>query len=426
MANTVQAGIVIDGVIDGTTVGYQVMVVYGENYPKPLEQWFNEETGACTPDWASAWAELQRGETSERLAKLPRVYIRARDLSTGADLTKTVTITKVLYNGNDAEWNGGGTAHNGLIRMADASSPAYGYTYQGRVVPTVMIIGNPADALTNPDNDRISFNGTVVTDGGQVKFEDVGTDIDIHPELSANAGYSLSLIVPADKEAYIYDKQVSTKRIAVLYHDGNQVDPTAMPHIFEFEDVTGADDIPLDAGANIIYSSTAIGGKSVRNNTIEIKPDAVDSMMTMRCNCFTYENNIKGNLIASALAAIYDTSDEFQVRFLIADDPNFSSGIENLSNQNLSEGPRFMLHNGQTKYIQPKLVKGSGGDEVAAINGWRFNADDPNNDAAVTDMDDARINNHTTGQTYCYVKYTDVVKDGAVRRPVRLHAQTTI
>lgn len=261
MANTVQAGIVIDGVIDGTTVGYQVMVVYGEN--KPLEQWFNEDTGTCTPDWAAAWTDLQKGTTAERLAKLPRIYIRARDLASGADLTKTVTITEVLYNGVSANWNGGGTAHNGLVRMADASSPAYGYSYDGRVVPTVMIIANPADALTNPDNDRISFSGTVVTDGGQVSFEGVGKDIDIHPELSANAGYSLSLIVPDDKESYIYDKQISTKRIAALYHDGNLVDPTAMPHIFEFEDVTGVDDVPLTAGANIVYSTTTVGGKSV-------------------------------------------------------------------------------------------------------------------------------------------------------------------
>ena len=427
MANTVQAGIVIDGVIDGTTVGYQVIVVYGAN--KPLEQWFNEETGACTPDWAAAWTALQGGGSIDNL---PRIYIRARDLSTGADLTKTVTITQVIYNGVAANWNAGGTAHNGLIRMADASSPSYGYTYDNKVVPTVMIIDNPADSLTNPDNDRISFSGTVVTEGGQVDFKDVGKDIDIHPELSANAGYSLQLIVPEDKESYIYDKQISTKRIAVLYYDGNQVDPAAVPHIFEFEDVTGVTDVPLDSehyGTNIIYSKTLIDGKGVDGNTIEIKPDAVNSMMTMRCNCYSYENGTKGGRIASALSVIYDTSDEFQVKWEIADSSNFTSILETISNQNLSEGPRFSLRKSQTRYLRPKLVKGSGGDEVAATNGWRFNADDPNADAAVTDMDDTRINKGTTGQTYCYIKYTDVVKtvNGTpTRRPVVIHAQTTI
>ena len=432
------AGILIDGVIDGTTVGYTTVVDYDSN--RPLEQWVNE-AGVCTPDWAAAWADLQNGVTAAKMQKVPRIYIRARDLTTGADLTNTLRISEVGYNGTTTPWNPGSTAF-GLIRMVDADDATYGKTYGGKGVPSVMVTGNPADAITNPDNDRISFSGSVVADGGQVRFKDLGKDIDIHPELSAGAGYSVKMTVPDETvqqkaiDSYIYDKDVPTKRIVQLFHEGSPVDPTAKPHIFEFEDVTGDTDVPLAAAAGLIgISTTTKDGYSVNGNTITIYPDAVDSMMTMRCNCYAYDGGVKGDLIACGLAVIYDMSDEFQVKWQIADDAAFSNSVEYVSDANKSEGPRYSLRSGDTKYLKPIAINGTTGEALAGNHTWRFNADDPNAKAAVDDMADANINNMTAGQTYCYLEYGDVVKTytdedtGELRRrrrPVLIHAQTTI
>ena len=420
------AGILIDGVIDGTTIGYEIVVLYLSN--NPLEQWFDSNSGNCSPDWAAAWADMGQNPSSEKLGKIPRLYIKARDLMTGADVTNSLTITSVSYNGVSANWENNKTAFGDIIKMVKGGP--YGHTYDdGTDVPTVMFIGNPADNLANPDSDRIAFSGTVATEGSQVTFRDLGKTVDIHPYLSGDVGYSVLLTVPQG-DPYIATKQSTTKRVAALRHQGAFVNPANTPHIIKFYDATGESDVELTGAAGLIgLSRVANGGGYVPTsgtNAIEIYPDAVQSMMTLRCNVYSYENNVQGRLLASGLAAVYDLSDEFQVKWKIADDANFATNLEVLSNQNLSEGPRFLLRKGDEKYVKPVIVTGKDGTELPGEHTWAFNADDPSAGGDVTDMHDACINNHTAGQTFCRLYYDDVIKTGGVRRPVKLHARTTI
>lgn len=421
----ISAGIIIDGVIDGTTVGYQV-IVYGD---MPLEQSYNQDSGACSPDWESIWNEIKDlpSPPSAKLAMLPRIYIKARDLASGEDVTSSINITSVKYNDSAVSWNGGGTAFD-ILKMVAKGDTKYGLQYNGNDIPCVMFIGNPADSQSNPDNDHVSFSGTVVTNGGQVNFTDLGKDVKIYPELSANTGYTVVLKVPDTYESYIYDKKVSTKRIAKLWHDHSLVNPTNTPHFFKFYDVTGATATQLvNTPGQIVISTTEDDGISVTGNTIEIFPDAVNSMMTLRCDVYAGTPAEPGELIASGLNVIYDTSDEYQTKWTIADTSAFSSGTETVSNQNLSEGPRYSLRKGQKKYLKPTIVDKDGTPVVFATTPtWAFNADSPDDGTDITDMADSNINNHTSGQEYCFIQYSDVIHTGNVKRPVKIHAQTTI
>ena len=416
----ISAGIVIEGVIDGTTIGYQV-VVHGD---RPLEQSYNSNTGKCSPDWAAIWQDIKdNGVSSEKLNRLPRVYIKARDLTSGEDVTDSLVIAKVKYNDAEVAWNDGGTAFD-IIRMVGKNDASYGLPFG---VPCAMFIGNPADSQNNPDNDRITFSGTVVANGAQVSFSDIGKDVKIYPELSANTGYLVTLKVPDDGDSYIYDKKVSTIRVAKLWHDHELIDPAKTPHFFRYYDITGSGDTPLaDTAGRIAITTVADGGITATSNKIEIFPDAVDSMMTLRCDAYAGTPENPGELLASAINVIYDLSDEYQVQWTLADNASFSSGQEMISSNDLSEGPRFMLRKGMRKYLRPTIVDKSG-EAVVFENTptWTFNADSPDGNTAISDMTDTNINNHTAGQAYCFIQYSDVVKDNR-RRPVKIHAQTTI
>ena len=71
--NRVNAGLVVAGTIDGTTVAYDIMVVDAAGNPASLTQYFDETT--CTPDWAHIY---EHGTAAEK-ATLPRIIIRALD-----------------------------------------------------------------------------------------------------------------------------------------------------------------------------------------------------------------------------------------------------------------------------------------------------------------------------------------------------------
>lgn len=436
----VNAGILVEGVLDGTTIAYQV-VVYND---LPLVQRFDEETGNCSPDWASVWEEIKsQGASDARVAKLPRIYIKARDLASGEDLTKSVKISSVTYNEvSTISWAAGTTAFNETIRMNGGNEEYFGIKYgtDETPIPSVMLIGNPADALTNPDNDRISFSGSVVCDGAQVNFQDLGKDIEIIPEVDVNAGYGIVLSVPTNEniDSYIVSKGSYTKRIAQLTYDGEIVEISKTPHFFKYYDITGADDVQLVNESGMVeLSSITKDGQVVPNNCIKIYEPKLNSMMSVRCDAYSGTPAEEGRRLASFIALIYDLSDEYQVKFKVADDAAFTSGIEVISNSNLSEGPVMRIHKGETKYIKPQLTKGFGGEDVPGTHTWSFNADDPNTSGGdpepITDMSDNNINTHATGLTYCFVNFSDVVKsvtEGGVpmrkKRPVKLHARTQL
>lgn len=418
--NRVNAGLVLSGVIDGTTVVYDIAVVDASGNPVSLTQYYDEVK--CTPDWANIW---QHG-TAEEKATLPRIIIRAYDTSSGQDITNTLNITAVRYNdavvGFDGE-TGISTSQGGVEGLLMRTT----YSYGGTNIPCIMFIGNPADAVLNPDDDRISFDGTVVSSGGQISFSEIGKDIAIRPIADANAGYSVELHVPLNVPKFIMTNNnnsiQSTQRLARLYYNGVAVNTSELTGVvFKFFDITGPTEVELkDHSATGGTPDITIGQSAVAGDLITIGPEAVDCLMTIRCRVY----NASGNELASGTSAVYDLSDPYAVKWLICDNVAGTGGTELTGLE-----PHFRMRTGQTKYIFPKLYTDKGdtfpaGSSAANVT-WTFNADDANTGETISDLPGVPS---TSGQTYCSLRYQDVIltdeNGNKVQRPVKIHAQSS-
>lgn len=418
----VNAGLVVGGIIDGTTIVYDIAVVEGDATPTSLLQFFDE--AKCLPDWASIWTN--RTSDAQSVNSLPRIFIRAYDTSTGQDVTHTVNITNVYYNGSLVGWDSNGISSSqggvpGMLKKLGTDS-AYTITYNGHALQSVMMIGNPASALYNPDDDRISFDGTVVSGGGQIAFSGIGTNLSIREISDANAGYSVELLVPVTVAKFIMTDSNNavqpTQRLARLYYNGSPVSVASMTGIqFKFYDITGPTEVLLTNQSDGI----TIGQSAVSGDLITIGPSAVDSLMTLRCRVLDANNNE----LCSDTSAIYDLSDPYSVKWVVADDTSGTNPIPYTGTE-----PRLDLRSGQTKYIFPKLLTDKGdsfpaGSSAASVT-WTFNADD-----AITGDPISNIPGipSSSGQTYCSISYSDVVITNAAgdraKRPVIIHAQSS-
>ncbi len=154
---------------------------------------------------------------------------------------------------------------------------------------------------------------------------------------------------------------------------------------------------------------------------ITIGPEAVDCLLTLRCRVF----DASGNELASGTSAVYDLSDPYAVKWLISDTSAGANGVELTGLE-----PRLTMRTGQTKYIFPKLYTDKGdtfpaGSSAASVT-WTFNADNGNTGATISDLPGVPS---TSGQTYCYLRYEDVILTDAngnkVQRPVKIHAQSS-
>ncbi len=411
--NSVNAGLVVAGIIDGTTVVYDVAVVDASGNPVSLTQYYDE--AKCTPDWDYIY---KHGTAAEK-ATLPRLIIRAFDTSSGQDITNTVNITNVYYNGSLVGFDEGiSTSQGGVPGLLKKDTFSYG----GTNIPCIMIIGNPADALMNPDDDRITFDGTVVSGGGQINFAEIGKDIAIRPIADANAGYSVELHVPLNVPKFIMtnnNNQVqATQRLARLYYNGVAVSASDMTgYTFKFFDITG----PTEVELKNTDTDITIGQSAVAGDLITIGKDAVDCLMTIRCKIY----DASGNELASGTSAVYDLSDPYMVKWLIADNSAGTNGVELTGLE-----PRLSMRTGQTKYILPKLYTDKGdtfpeGSSAANVT-WTFNADNANTGESISDLPGVPAE---SGQTYCYLRYQDVVLTNEVgnkvARPILIHAQSS-
>lgn len=415
--NRVNAGLVVQGVIDGTTVVYSVQVVDAAGNPKSLTQYYDKTK--CIPDWADIW---EHG-TAEDKAKLPRIIVTAFDTASGQDITPTVNIANVYYNGflvgfTDSISNETGGV-SGLLKRDT-------YNYGGVSIPCLIMIGNPASSR-NTDDDRISFDGSAVCGGGQVQFHDIGKDIAIRQSKDLNAGYSVVLHTPINTASFIMtndsNQVLSTQRLAILYYNNNEVSADDMTgYTFKFFDITGPTEVELkDSTVAGGTTDITIGRSLVAGDLITIGPEAVDSLLTIRCRVY----DAQGNELASGISAVYDLSDPYAVKWLICDNAAGTNGRELTGLE-----PKLDIRTGQTKYIFPKLYTEKGdtfpaGSSAANVT-WTFNTDDANTGVTILDIPGIPS---TPGQTYCSLRYQDVVLTDAngnkVSRPVKIHAQSS-
>lgn len=408
----VNGGIVVSGTIDGTTIVYDVVVVQADGTPTSLTQYYDD--AKVLPDWKNIW---QNGTSAEK-ATLPRIIIRAFDTSSGVDITTTVNMTNVHYgftmdSDSIVTWDSNNVSKAPIAGLLKKTT----FSYNGHDIPAIMVIGNPADpSFNNPDDDRISFDGTVVSGGGQISFKGIGKDVQIRPIVDANAGYSVELHVPLDTPKYIMTNAnnviLSTKRIAKLYYNGAPVSASDMTgYTFKFFDITGPTEVRLTNSSTDI----TIGKSLVNGDMITIGPNAVDCLLTLRCR--VYDNTNKE--LASGTSAVYDLSDPYSLTWAVAD---------NASGQNATEytglEPRVSIRKTQTKYFIPKIVTDKG--QITSSVTWTFNADDANTGETISGLPGVPS---SSGQTYCYLRFEDVVltdnSGNKTLRPVKLHAQSS-
>ena len=412
--NSVNGGIVVGGTVDGTTVVYDVVVVQADGTPTTLTQYY-EEDGRVLPDWKDIWEHATTADKNT----LPRIIIRAFDTSNGADITHTVNMTAVKYNdvlvtfdSNDVS---NGTNMPGVLKRST-------FRYNNHDIPCIIMIGNPADSVLNPDDDRISFDGSCVSGGGQMQFQDIGKNIQIRPIVDANAGYSVELHVPlVDGQGNPIPKYImtnnnnvilNTQRLARLYHNGAPVPAANMTGFqFKFYDITGPTEVQLTNADTDI----AIGQSLVSGDLITIGPEAVDCMLTIRCRVLDDQNKE----LASGVSVVYDLSDPYSLVWDVADN---ASGLNAVRYTGLE--PRVNIRKNQTKYFIPSIVTEKG--ELSSNITWTFNADDANTGNTITGLPGVPS---TSGQTSAYLRFEDVVlTDGSgnkVMRPVKLHAQSS-
>lgn len=410
--NQVNGGIVVSGTIDGTTVVYDVLAVQADGTPTTITQYY--DAAKVLPDWHDIYTKAVPAD----VATLPRIIIRAFDTTTGADVTDTVNITGVHYgftmdNDNLVTWDANGISEAPIAGLLKRTT----FSYNGSDIPCIMVIGNPADpSYNNPDDDRISFDGTVVSGGGQVSFRSIGKDVQIRPIMDANAGYSVEMHVPLTVPKYIMTNAsnviLSTQRIARLYFNGAPVSATDMAgYTFKFFDITGPTEVELkNTDTDITIGQSLVGG-----DLITIGPEAVDCMLTLRCRVY----DTTGNELASGTSVVYDLSDPYSLTWTVADNAAGLNGVEYTGLE-----PRVSLRSGQTKYFIPKIVTENG--EIPQTITWTFNADNANTGEAITGLPGVPS---TSGQTSCSLNYTDVVLTDAggnkVHRPIKLHAQSS-
>lgn len=412
--NEIKAGLVVGGIIDGTTVVYTPMVVNSSLATVSLVQYYNAST--VTPDWGAIYA------AGNADGSLPRIIIIARDTANSQDISASLRFSAIYYNGVQLTPSGEGTTSHitnwnkgvkyGSLFESDE------VLYNGSYIPCLKVIGNPADPSSNTSDDTITIDGTVVSGGGDMSFSGIEVTMGIREQQSASVGYRVELTVPTANDApYAYTDSTGQKPatlIAKLYNNDAEVPLTNQTGmIFRFYDITGASDV-LIASTDGKYAIGADNANGV-NRRIQILPDGIDFMMSLRVRVFENAEALAKDVdLASDVRAVYDLSDEYRIQFSIADNASGTLNKETLVCSR-SEYPRITLRKGQKRYIIPEIVTDAGFSPDVT---WTFNADDANTSAPITGLP------REVSNTSCAIEYGDVVVNNTLR-PIIIHAQSS-
>ncbi len=401
----INGGITVSGVIDGSSVIGEVAIENG-----PLLQYYDGAN--VSPNWATIYS------TSPSL--VPIAYPKMYDSATGEDLTGTVLLSRVTYNDTDVTFGSNGVATAPAIVANKLKKE--NYTYGGKTIEVVKFIGNPADATSNPDDDRIAFYGTCVSAGGAITFANVGKNIEIRRVESTDV-YDVYISVPSTYNSFIKRNAATggtlpTRRLATLVKNGEPVSQSVMAnYVFEWADITNKTVRTLSNDSGI-----TIGTTTHASDTITIDEAAVNSMMTLRCRI--YEDSTKAKTIATGVTTVFDFSDELQVRWFVAPYP-YSSGdpeTEYIGDEDSSQ--QVVMRKGNKLRFRPVVFVRESGQQASAFADADFTFSFDDNAG-----DEINANTLDTAPTakYAVLAYSDVVKQQSgtiVKRPVHISCTT--
>lgn len=407
MVNMANAGIVISGLIDGTTVVYSVQSVDATGKGTPLVQHYNESV--IDPDWD----DIYKHGTSADKQKLPRIIIKANDSSTQQVLDGSLHIVTVKYNGYVVQFGDDGISDNIMPGVLKKETVTFG----GVTRDCVTFIGNPGAGDPGTHTDQMELDGYVTTDSGQIDFHGLLIPIEIFEVTSADEGFSAAIWTP-EGDQNIMLAGGGTKRTVSLYKGVSEV-TDGSNYAVKWVDITGATEVPLVNGQGGITITTSDASKPT-GDTIEISADAVNSSMTFVARIYKKSDlNQDGSIPAGVVAVAsdtditYDFSDPFQIRWLVKES---SSGTAVEVECERGQFPRFEMRKNWTRYFYPKVYN-SEGDVADNKVTWTFNFDDA--------LDGTTISGISTYSNYFVISYTDVVTSQG-RRSIIAHAQANI
>lgn len=404
--NMANAGIVISGIMDGTTIAYSVQSVDATGANVPLVQHYNEST--IDPDWDA----MYKGTDDDR-KNLPHIVIKANDTATQQVLDGQVHIVNVRYNGFSVDFGDDAISDNVMTGVLKKETVTFGSITHD----CITLIGNPAAGDPGTHTDQIELDGYVTTESGPVNFRGLMIPVEIFEVTSADEGYSANIWTP-EGDQNIQVAAGNTKRRVTLYKGVSEV-TDGSDYTVKWFDITGSTETELVNGTNGIVIATSDAAKPA-GDTITIPADAVNSSMSFAARIYKTEDlNQDGTIpaddqpVAADTDITYDFSDPFHIRWIIKTSLE-GTGVDVECER--GQYPRFDLRRGWTRYFFP-VAYNSSGDVADNKVTWTFNFDDAKDGSTISDI--------TAYSNYFPIQYSDVVTPTG-RRSIIAHAQATI
>lgn len=359
MANKVEAGFTLIGLMDGTTLNGFLRIE-----GNPLVQRYNKDTNVFIPDFESD------GFPEDNY---PTAVVIVRDTSNGDVMIPQSSSIVWKYNGVELEFDDSDLCvTDGLegvfLRIDSHSTYIGGQTYN---LPALQVRKNLVP-ISGYDNDRLSVSGTIEIGGNSISFAEISKEVIIQ-EITGNA---YSMTITDDKGFYLVTENDSLTATCNIYKDGNEItDYTGVK--FRWDKLLGTGDVEVGTGRTQV----------ITNND-------VDNVLLLRCTATINEGTI------SETVTITDVSDPYEVYFSI-------TGITGNA-----------IRPNETAVVTPKARKRSDGTE-ASVTTWYWSIrDNAGNPFTITDKAGSTFNASSVSISYSDIKEAGMGISGSVSATV--------
>lgn len=355
MANKVEAGFTLIGLMDGTTLNGFLRIE-----GNPLVQRYNKGTNVFVPDFeADGFPE----------ANLPTAVLIIRDTADGDVMIPQAGSLVWKYNGVELEFGADNLCTtDGLegvfLKIDSRSTVIGGQTYN---LPALQVRKNLVP-ISGYDNDRLSVSGTIEVGGNAIAFAEISKEVIIQE----STGNAYSMTITDDKGFYLVTENNSLTAKCNIYKDGNELtDYNGIT--FKWEKLLGTGNVAMGTARTQVVTNAD-----------------VDNVLLLRCTA-----TINGETISETVT-ITDVSDPYEVYFSI-------TGIT---------GNAIRVN--ETAVITPKARKRSDGTE-ATVSSWSWSIrDNAGNAFTLTGKDGATFNAASASVTYADIKRAGMGISGSV------------
>lgn len=316
MANKVEAGFTLIGLMDGTTLNGFLRVE-----GNPLVQRYNKGTNQFVPDFeADGFAE----------ANLPVAVLILRDTADGTVMIPQAGSIVWKYNGVELTFGSDDlcttSGLEGVFKKIDSRATQIGG--QSYNLPALQVRKNLVP-ISGYDNDRLSVSGSVEVGGNAVSFAEISKEVIIQ-ETTGNA---FSMTITDDKGFYLVTENDSLTAKCTIYKDGNEVSDYSGV-TFKWEKLLGTGNVAMGTA-----------------RTQAVTNADVDNVLLLRCTA-----TLEGESISETVT-ITDVSDPYEVYFEI-------TGITG-----------NCIRTGETAVVTPKARRRSDGQN-ASVSSWDWSIRD--------------------------------------------------